>query len=225
MHSFSFSYHKRRTLVGLDIRADELVLTCLRPLRVGWQVQGIASAALPSGIIIEGNIVQVEPLVTILKKLVLETRALGLKAAIALPDSAVIERHISFPRLLKEEEYEAEIHMHLHQYLEGVTEEMYFDYFLEKKNTESHQAILIAAKRDLVNRYLDVSNQSGLIVKIVDVEKYALARVIHFLGSSEIVSVSDKLNFSKEMNADLFLKNIKHSVISVGLSLRSYPIW
>lgn len=168
---------KRLSLIGLDIQAEELNLLHMKKMQQGWKIENFATAKLPAQAMMDGKIIESDCVTSCLKKLVKETGTRGLAAAIALPTSQVISRQISLPDYHDEQMVEAEIHSHLNQYLPGITEEISFDYHLEN----AQQALLMAAKQDIVSSYVDVVNGSGLLLKIVDVDWCALARVIHFL--------------------------------------------
>lgn len=183
---FSLLKNKKSSLIGLDIQANEIILTHLRQSKRVLHVEKGAGITLPSGVIVDGKIMDVDCLASIIKTLVTESGAAGCAAAIALSSHLVISRQISLPHACQEE-VEAEIYANLNQYFPGVTDEVYLDYFVHGKDMHAQHALLIAAKKDVVDAYIEAVNRSGLTVKVVEVDWCALLRALGW-----VVELKDK---------------------------------
>lgn len=185
---FSNLRFKSSSLIGIDINTEEIRLIGLIKTKNGNYLERCAVGALPPGTIIDGKIKDLPTVKTVMNDLVVLTKSKGLCAAVALPMQSVISRRIKLPSGLVEEEYEKQIVNSLNQYFPGMAEELCFDY--TKLNQD--ELFLVAARQDYVQDYLNLMNQVGLKVKIIDVDLFALTRAIPlFLSSQQIISILD----------------------------------
>ncbi len=168
---------KKRLIIGVDIRPDQICLLRMKRSQGQQQIELVHHAKLPSGVIIDGKVMEFNQLVAVMATLVREANIHGCAAAIGLPNRSVISQTIMLPDTLHEKEYEAEIDTHIQQYIPGITGKVCFDYLRLKKELP-HQALLVVAKKELMSPYVDAVNQAGLLVKIVDVDVYAIVRAV-----------------------------------------------
>jgi type IV pilus assembly protein PilM len=176
---FPFRLTSQPSLVGLDIQATEVCLLQMRQVKQELCILSAAASTLPHGVIQDGKIIEFDKVHTTIHQLVKQTKTRGHFAAIALPGANTLSREVSLPKLSQREEYEAEIDTHLEKYLPGVTEKICFDYIIQKEGRDLQQALIVAAKSDMMAAYVNVVNQSGLRLKIVDVDWYALTRAMN----------------------------------------------
>lgn len=174
----SFFYTKKTSLIGLDFQADELSLIHIKKYRQTPCIESFASLKLMPGMMVDGKIIVFDKMLTALRVLVHETGTMGCSAAFALPGSCVISKRIDVPHMLTEDEWEADIGDHLDNYLPGVTDEIAFDYYPVAQEGGAQQAMLIAAKKELVYQYVNLIQAAGLKVKVVDVDYNAFARAL-----------------------------------------------
>jgi type IV pilus assembly protein PilM len=185
---FLFQIKSNLSVVGLDIQPDAVSLLQLKKVRKSWQIYKTAAISLPEGVIDDGKILAVDALKGTLTTLVKQTKTEGQAAAIALPSNCVLRREINLPELLSEKEYVAELEMHLEKYLPGLAGGVYFDYQTQKHTS---MALIAAAKSDIVNSYVSVVNQSGLNIKIVDVDEFAIARAVQIYNVYKTIGIID----------------------------------
>ena len=172
---------KSKPLVGLDIHADEVRLLQLKRVKNSIKVEKQAVCELPAGVIVDGKIKQMSSVITAIQELVRETQTQGCPAAIALPSQCVISQRIRLASILQDVECEIEISTRLSHYLPGVNDSLCFDFAIQGQlDAEHNDVLLIAARDEQVNSYVDVVNHSGLIVKIVEVDSHALMRAAKF---------------------------------------------
>lgn len=169
---------KKSSLIGLYIQAEELSLIHVKKIRHLPSIESFESVKIAPGVIMDGKIIDFNKALLALRELVLRTDTVGCDAAFALPGYCVISKRLDLTHAVSEEECEADINTHRELYLPGVTDEIFFDYYDISNNGINKQIMLIAAKKDLVNTYIDLIQQTGLKVKIVDVDYYALARML-----------------------------------------------
>lgn len=175
---FSSIIPKNTSLIGLDIQADGVSLLQLRKIKKRWIIEKNASASFPFPLMMEGKITHEEKITAAIQSLVMKTKTYGHPTAIALPSQCVITRQIVLPELLSDEECEAEIYLHLNHYLPGISENIYCDFY--RNQSSPANATLIAAKQEFVQAFINIVDQSGLRVRVVDVDWLALSRAINF---------------------------------------------
>lgn len=179
-----------KPLVGISIHADEVCVVQIRQLKHVTNVEKFAMVDLPVGAVVEGKIKQSERVVSALAQLVNRLQLQHYPAALALPVNSVITKHIQLAIELTEEECEVEIHSQLAHYFPGIQESLCHDFVpLGALNDENQELLLISTRAEQLNEYIDVVNRSGLIVKIVDVDSYALARVIRRVCTERMIAI------------------------------------
>lgn len=167
-------------LIGLDIQPQEIRLVKLRKLKRRFQIDCAHKEPLPAHIFNHGKIEHFEVLSGLVAKIVTHLKLRGLAAAISLPANLVRMHEIQVPQGLSEAQIEAEIYASLQQELIGMPEALYFDY-TEKHDTHGFSKIVFAATRQAyLSQFIQCVNAAGLVVKIVDVESYALQRIMTF---------------------------------------------
>lgn len=175
---FSFLSLKHPSLVALDIQERDIFLIKINKLNKDKPILAAVSLPLAEGIIRDGRVIEYDSLVLALSQLVRQTKTQGFGAAIAISNQYVMSKQVSLPFMAQEAEYEAEICANRDKYLPGVTGDVYFDYCFLPSASHSQAIQFVAAKSDMVDDYVNAVNQSGLKVKIIDIDCYAIARVL-----------------------------------------------
>lgn len=142
-------------------------------------------------------------------------------AAIALPFSQIIYKKISLPSYLTESECHADITNNASYHFPGVTDPLYIDHvLLNSGNEKNKEYLLVAARMDSVTSYVDLMEQAGLQVRIIDVDMYALVRGV--CAFKEMIHVRDKLivNIENQLLTVILLKNtdiIAHQQCAINM--------
>lgn len=182
-----FPYLKAQSLVGLDIQANEVRLLHLKQHRKSLRIENFAIAQLPLGAMKEEAIHDRQAVSQTIKHLVSETHTHGSAAVIALPGNSIIKRRIKLPGYLSAEECEEELTTRLDHYLTGMDAQLCFDFVRLGANDGEHQdVLLVAARQDQLQDYVETVNQSGLVTKVVDADVFALARVAQHCVANEV---------------------------------------
>jgi type IV pilus assembly protein PilM len=169
---------KNQPLVAVDFHNNEISILQLTKKTHSHFLNKLKNVALPLGSIQAGKIHNPNLIQTELAKIVAELDLLGVAAAIALPTKIVITKKIKLPAGLNEEECEAEIISNLNQFFPGLTEQLSFDFTLVKTTPNVDEILLTAVRKPDMQLYVDIVEQAGLEVKVVDVDAYALARAV-----------------------------------------------
>lgn len=172
-------------LVGLDIQPDALRLIQLQKTRRGPILLQAGSAVLPPDMSAEGRIKRWDVLHTLLAELVDALGLLKQYAAICLPANRVHMQRITVPLGFNDDEVEAEVVLHMQQNMPGLNEPLCVDFTRFPASEPAYQEIMfVAVYEACLMQYVECIEAAGLIVKIVDVDCYALRRALGFNRSS-----------------------------------------
>lgn len=175
---FNF-YTKASSLVGIDLHPTEIRLVQLKKFQQAYQAVRLMAKELPKDTFCEGKIKSWDRMSSILTELI---ETMGLKnslAAIGLSSNLVIMQQITLPKGLTHEEIEAEIDACLHRDLPGLQGELSIDFNeLSSSHTADAEFFFAATRQEYLSQFIACINASGLQVKIVDVDIYALKRII-----------------------------------------------
>jgi len=130
----------------------------------------------------EGHVIKdVHTVALTLKKLVSNAAFVSRKAVVAVPDSAVMTQVIQIHNNLSEREIEALVLMETEQYISYPLSELNIDFKVlgtAPTNPVMQRVLIVATRSENVSNWLEVIRRAGLKVNIVDVESFAIERVI-----------------------------------------------
>lgn len=95
-------------------------------------------------------------------------------------------KRIHLAGCLNDAEREAVILENITHYLPGLNEPLSFDYSSLVQDGKTEELLLVAARQELINAYLEITAQANLKVRIMDVDIYALARVLSMTKEAQV---------------------------------------
>lgn len=166
-----------RQVVGLDLGTSSVKMVELQSSGRNYKMTNFGMSSIPEGLIDGGEILDPSALSQVILAL---HKELGIKTktvCTGMFGGAVIVKKISMPRidpkLISEQiQWEAE------QYIPFDLSEVNLDYHLldsSKKNSETMDILLVAAKHDYIIRYFEAVEIAGLKCSLIDVNGFALA--------------------------------------------------
>lgn len=162
----------KKAYVAVEIHPEQIRLMKFYLVNHNILVENIAFADVPANAL-------PEELTQQLKYLVQQTVADHCRAMLAFPIRHTISKKISLPPGLTEDECEIEIKENLAQYFPGIAGELCFDFIkLPGVPTDAENVLLITTRVMERDNYCRVATQSGLITKVIDVDAYALIRLV-----------------------------------------------
>jgi len=181
--------------VGVDIGSHSIKVCQLEKSGDGYRIVGLGSTALPGGAVEDGVLQEPDMVATALKKLVANLKLKGRKVAISVSGYSVIVKKINLA-VMEEEELSSHIQAEAEQYIPFDIDDVYMDYQDLKTNTEEEDrtdVMLVAAKRDMVDGYLEMLKTAGVKPVVVDVDAFALENAYgaNFGGKQEVVALVD----------------------------------
>lgn len=213
------SLFKRRSksVLGLDISSTSVKLVELSARGDGYQLEGFAVKPLPKGAVVEKNINDVDAVAETIKQAVSQARSKVKDAAVAVAGSAVITKVINMPAGLNDEELESQITIDADQYIPFPLDEVAIDFEVLGQKDESPdlmQVLLAACRRENIELRSAVLEQADLHPKIVDIEAYAIERVLPFLVD-EIESDGDQLVAIIDIGATVTTLSVLHNLQTI----------
>jgi type IV pilus assembly protein PilM len=135
-----------------------------------------------------------------LQKAIRLSGTLTRNAALAIPLSESITRSISLPAGLDQDELLTQAELEADQQLPYSLDELYWDFALRGKQNilaDRIDIVLVASRRDYVEDRIALAEQSGLRVRILDIESYAL--------ENAVISCNARLNQTYQTHAVLMI--------------------
>ncbi len=209
----------RQDSIGLDIGKSSII---------GVQLSGKAPAAvlrafhertIPEGVVFEGEVVDVDLLTQELKAFMREARMKGKVVQLGVGNQKVIVRNIETPEM-SDDELRGAIEFQAQDYIPIPVAEAVLDFQVVSRYTDQdgvakQRVLLVAAQRDMVERFLLAVKKAGLTVAGIDASAFALVR-----GLSPSVSFVDQ---GAEEGVALGVVNISSSVSSLVVAVDGVP--
>ncbi|MDA8091223.1 MAG: type IV pilus assembly protein PilM [Nitrospiraceae bacterium] len=195
-----------KTSFGLDIGSSYIKAVQLKEKKGGYELELFDMIPLPPELIVDGSIIDSIRLVEALRQLVKKARIKTKNATIGIAGHAsVIIRRISLPEMT-EEELQESIKFEAEQYVPFDIEDVSVDFQILGPKEEPGQmdVMLVAVKKDIINEYVSVVKEAGLIPAAVDVNAFALSNM-------------HEMNYEIEAGRNVALVNIGARTINLNV--------
>lgn len=184
-----------KTLVGLDIGSHSIKAIVLGDSKSGLALNSVGKVQLPPEAIVEGVIQEQEIVVTAIKNLLKSLKIKVKNVCTSISGYSVIIKKISLPKATREELSE-NIEVEAEQFIPFDISEVNVDFQIlgEKDETDDQmEVILVAAKADVIDVYMQLLVDSGLKPTIIDVDVFALenAFTLTYPDKKETIALID----------------------------------
>ena len=167
---------RKKAIIGLDIGSSAIKVVHLNESKSGIILKSLGIANLPPDAIVDGEIQEKAVIADIIKKLLKAQKSKIKRVCTSISGYSVIIKKINLPttnreELLKTIEVEAE------QYIPFDISEVNIDFEIlgqSEVSEDQMDVVLVAAKKDIINSYIELLVDSGLTPTIVDVDNFAL---------------------------------------------------
>jgi type IV pilus assembly protein PilM len=169
-------FGKKDTLVGLDIGSRSVKLAELAETKNGLKLKRFGMADIPAGAIEDGAISDPETVAAIIRQLFKSHHVKESNVAVSIGGYSVIVKKINVQTMSEEQLHET-IHFEAEQYIPFDISDVNLDFQIlgeNEGNPNQMSVFLVAAKRDMVNDYVNLVTLAGLNPCIIDVEAFAL---------------------------------------------------
>lgn len=200
-------FSKKKSIVGLDIGSSSLKLLEITDTPKGYQLSHFSMIPLPRGIIADGVIQNLKALTDHIKELFKKTTFARKGIATSLSGHSVIVKKVNF-NLMEDNELRELLKDEAGKYLPfDNMNDVSFDFHIlgpTDYNPNQMNVMLVAAKKDVVNSYVDAISDAGMTAAIMDVDSFALETMF-------------EENYSFEENEVTILVNIGASITNINV--------
>lgn len=167
-----------KPIVALDIGSSAIKLVEAEKTRSGWVVRNFISANLPEDAIVDGEVVNHAVVVESIKNLVREASIKSKQVCTSVAGSSVIIKHIAIPQTAPKD-VEDQVYWEAEQYIPFDMKEISLDFDIVQQDMGDGKMdiLLVAAKKDFIEKRLAAVRDAGLQPTVLDVDVLALANV------------------------------------------------
>ena len=180
--------------LGVDIGSHAVKICELENRNSSLYLASMGSAQLPEGAVEDGILQDPDTVGTVINNLLKNLKIKGKKAAISISGYSVIVKKISL-NSMSDTEMESHIHSEAEQYIPFDIDEVYLDFqnlHTDSEENDRTDVMLVAAKKEVVDSYLEMLKKAGLTAGIVDVDAFALENSFEDnFGIEETVALVD----------------------------------
>ena len=172
-------FGKKDSLVGLDIGSRSVKVAEVVETKNGLKLKHFGIADIPPGTIEDGTISDPDTAAETIRQLFKSNKIKEKNVAVSIGGYPVIVKKINI-QSMPEEKLQESIHFEAEQYIPFDISDVNLDFqILGENENNPHQmsVFLVAAKKELVNDYINVVNLAGLNPCIIDVEAFALQNI------------------------------------------------
>jgi type IV pilus assembly protein PilM len=210
-------FGKKDNLVGLDIGSRSIKAAQIVDSKRGPTLKHFGIVDIAHGAIEEGTINDPETVAESIKQLFKSYNIKESNVAVSIGGYSVIVKKISV-QTMDEEKLQETIHFEAEQYIPFDISDVNLDFQIlgeNESNPGQMNVFLVAAKKEMVNDYINLVNLAGLNPCIVDVEAFALQNTFeaNYDMQSENTALIDigasktSLNILKG-NSSLFMRDV-----------------
>ncbi|MCF6225170.1 MAG: pilus assembly protein PilM [Xanthomonadales bacterium] len=177
--------------IGLDISSTAVKLILLSRSESGIKVENFAIEPLPVGAVKDKVVVDPEAVSTAIERAVRRSGAKTKYCAIAVSGSSVMTKTISLPSDLTDVELESQIEIEADQYIPYALDEVRRDFEVlgpSRRSADLVDVLLAACKTETVDMLTAAVEDSGLKVRVIDVEAYAIANAFELIRHQDGIS-------------------------------------
>ena len=215
---------RSNNLVGLDIEPGYIAAVQGSPGRVA--VERAATAHLPAGIVRDGEVVDVPTLAESLRELFTQHK-LPKRVRLGVANQRIVMRTIDLPPLSDAKQIASAVRFQAQDHIPMPLDQAVLEHqvlgTVETGEGPRTRVVLVAARRDMVDRLLEAVAGAGLRAQGVDLSAFAMIRALHRPGASEAsvyVNVGGITNLAIASGTTcVFTRVIQHGTESMAAEL------
>jgi type IV pilus assembly protein PilM len=178
-------------VIGLDIEPSYIAAAQVRS-NGRIEIENAATAPLEPGIMRDGEVTDVDALAEALKTFFRDHK-LGKRVRLGVANQRIVVRTLDLPRLDDAKELDAAVRFQAQEHIPMTLDLAVLDYrtvgVVQTNDGERTRVILVAARRDMVERLLSAVRQAGLRPEGIDLSAFAMIRALHTGPQADASSV------------------------------------
>jgi type IV pilus assembly protein PilM len=170
-----------KTLVGVDIGSSAIKVCQLRESRKGYGLVRLGFAPLPTQAIVDGHVMNATVVVDAIQQALGSAKIKQKEVAVSISGQAVIIRKITVP-MMTSAELDEQIQWEAEQHIPFDIKDVRVDYEVLRRRPEAGQMdlLLVAAKRDQLDDYVQIAKQAKLKPVVVDIDAFTVQNVFEY---------------------------------------------
>jgi type IV pilus assembly protein PilM len=172
-------FGKKEHLVGLDIGSRTIKAAEIAETKKGRGLKRFGMVDIAPGLIEDGAINEPEEVAESIRQLFKTFNIKEKNVAVSIGGYSVIVKKINV-QTMAEEQLQETIHFEAEQYIPFDISDVNLDFQIlgpNENNPNQMNVFLVAAKKEMVNDYINLVNMAGLNPCIIDVEAFALQNI------------------------------------------------
>jgi type IV pilus assembly protein PilM len=173
------AFTRKDHLVGLDIGSQSIKVAEIKTSKNGRSLKKFGLAELAPGLIEEGAINDPQLVADTIRQLFRTFNVKEKKVALSVGGYSIIVKKINLQKVSEEQLLET-IHFEAEQYIPFDISDVNLDFQVlgeSEHNPDQMSVLLVAAKQELINDYINLVQMAGLHPSIIDVDAFALQNV------------------------------------------------
>ncbi len=176
-------FNRKPRGVGIELTPEKVNLAQLRKQGTSLKLETLASVDIGEGIYEEGQILDTAAMADAIQTVLTESKVKVKQASTAIPGRA-IAKIIPVPAELDDAELrEMVLNQEASLYLPFPREEADVDYqklgyFVDEDGIEKVKVLLVGVRKDITDPYIEVFQQAGLALNVLETSSFALIRTI-----------------------------------------------
>jgi type IV pilus assembly protein PilM len=224
-------FGKKTHLIGLDIGSRTIKLAEIVDKKAGRVFKSFHTINIEPGIIEEGAVKDPETVSESIRRLYKEAKLKEKNVAISIGGYSVIVKKINV-QTMTEEELQETIHFEAEQYIPFDISDVNLDFQIigeSEHNPNQMGVLLVAAKKEMVNEYINLVRMTGLNVHIIDVDAFALQNIFEFnydpgdenIALIDIGASKTSLNILKD-NTSVLMRDVSLGCRQINEKIASF---
>ena len=170
---------KDSLITGIDIGSHAVKICQLQRVGKGYKILAVGSASIPTGAVEDGVLQEPDEVGKVIASLLKNLKIKNSKIGISISGYSVIVKKINLDAM--DDDALAEyIKSEAEQYIPFDIDDVYLDFQklpAKREGSERIDVMLVAAKKEVVNDYLDMLRDLKLKTVLVDVDGFALENI------------------------------------------------
>ncbi len=217
-------YAAGKTVVGLDIEPGYVAAVEAGSGSVA--VHRAASAQLAPGVVRDGEVMDVDSLAESLKQMFAEHK-LSRRVRIGVANQRIVMRTVDFPPLEQSKDLDSAIRFQAQDHIPMPVDQAVLEHhslgLVETSEGPRSRVVLVAARRDMIDRLLEAVRRAGLRPQGIDLSAFAMIRALHRPGrdgATLYISVGGMTNIAVAVSTTcVFTRVVTHGTETMAQEL------
>jgi type IV pilus assembly protein PilM len=210
---FSLPSFNSRSIVGLDVGSSTIkaVELAAKGKSGNFELTHLGISGVPSEAIVQGAFLNASAITEAIREAVENGKIKTKSVAAAVSGHSVIVKKVNLPSMSREE-LDEQIRWEAEQYIPFDVNEVNLDFqILDGGNDEGQmEVLLVAAKKDLIDDYVQVISEAGLVPVAIDVAAFAVENAF-------------EANYAVTRGQTIALVNIGAQVVNINIISNGIP--